>query len=84
MARQLVAGSNVLDINMVPAPPLVADLFGNVVDAQTSVPLAGVTVTVVGAASTTTDAAGNYAILNLVPGVYTITFEKAGYLTLTF
>ncbi|GAJ07221.1 unnamed protein product, partial [marine sediment metagenome] len=57
--------------------PVMANFYGTVVDAETGYALEGVRVTV-GDATTLTDASGAY-MLSLVPGTYTIAFEKFGY-----
>jgi hypothetical protein len=55
---------------------------GNITDADTGAPLAGVAVTATSPsqqASTTTDAGGHYAFLSLAPDTYVVTGEKSGY-----
>ena len=77
----LVEGNNVLNVGLTPIPPLVANLYGVVTDAETGYPLPGVKVTIDGLV-VFTDASGNYGFTGLTPGAYTITFEKDGYETL--
>jgi hypothetical protein len=74
----------------VPPPALVpANIYGRVLDAETSAPLGEVEVSLWspdGAellASTSTNSSGNYRIENILPGFYTITLEKEGYIKLT-
>ena len=62
-------------------PPTTGTLQGTVKDAATSAALAGATVTVVGGASTTTDAAGFYQLTNVAPATYSVTAAKTGYTT---
>lgn len=76
----LVGGDNVLNVQLIPLPPPVANLYGVVTDAQTGYPIAGVKVTIDGLV-TYTNASGNYGFEGLTPGSYTITFEKEGYET---
>lgn len=57
-------------------------LTGRIVDATSSAPLADVSVSVLSpsqAATTKTDAAGNYRFLSLPPDTYTVSFLKDGY-----
>lgn len=75
----LVAGDNVVDIQMTPGVAL-ARLFGTVTDAQTGNAIAGVKVTIDGLVAYT-DSLGQYLFEGLTPGGYTITFEKEGYET---
>ena len=77
----LSEGNNVLDVQLTPIPPPVANLYGVVTDAQTGDPLSGVKVSIDGFV-TYTDASGNYGFTGLAPGAYTIEFSKAGYETL--
>lgn len=76
----LTEGDNVLDFQLTPLPPPVANLSGVVTEAGTNIPLSGVLVTINGLA-TTTDVNGFYSFIQLTPGPYTITFELAGYET---
>jgi hypothetical protein len=53
---------------------------GRVVDAETKVPLAGVTITIAATNhKAETDAAGGYALLDVGLGYYTLSFELKGY-----
>ncbi|MBA7579690.1 hypothetical protein ES708_21566 [subsurface metagenome] len=61
---------------------LAANLSGIVTDSDTGYALAGVKVTIDGKVDYT-DASGAYAFAGLTPGSYTVTFEKAGYETIT-
>lgn len=76
----LYEGTNELNVGMAPIPPPVANLYGVVTDADTGLPIEGVTVTINGFV-TTTNAAGEYAFEGLAPGGYTVTFWKDGYET---
>ncbi len=82
MSITLVAGTNTRNISLTPTPAPLASLYGAVTDASTSLPIVGVKVTIAGV-STYTDSSGQYGFTNLTPGGYTVTFEKAGYNTLT-
>jgi len=64
---------------IVEVPPETADLSGRVTHKQTGVALAGVSVTIAGYYSTSTDSSGYYALKGLEPGTYQIKFTKAGY-----
>jgi uncharacterized membrane protein len=70
---------------MAPSPtrPLVAvrpgGITGQVIDAKTHRPLAGVMIAVSGQRSFSSDAAGRLAIANLPPGTYQVSATKAGY-----
>lgn len=53
---------------------------GNVTDAATGLVIAGVNIkTTPGTSTVTTDTTGNYQILNVTPGNFTVTAEKNGY-----
>ncbi len=53
---------------------------GKVIDAETAMPLPGVNIVVVGTTfGASTDENGNYTILNLSPGYYTLKFSMIGY-----
>ncbi len=55
---------------------------GKVIDSETSTPLPGVNIIVVGTKmGTSTDKNGDYTILNLQPGYYTLKFSMIGYAT---
>ena len=75
-------GDNELNVQMVPIPPPVANLYGVVTDADTGQPIQGVKVTINGLI-TYTNSSGAYGFEGLTPGSYTIKFEKDGYETLT-
>jgi len=77
----LVEGDNVLNVGLTPIPPLVANLYGVVTDAETGYPLSGVLVIIDGL-TTYTDSLGQYAFVGLTPGSYSIEFSKDGYETL--
>jgi len=75
----LQEGNNELNVQMPPVVVL-ANLYGVVTDAETGYPLAGVKVTL-GALVVYTNGSGYYGFEGLIPGSYTITFEKEGYET---
>ncbi len=79
----LVEGNNELNVQLIPIPPPVANLYGVVTDAQTGYALSGVKVTIDGLTTYTGDD-GNYGFTGLPPGSYTVIFEKAGYETAVF
>jgi hypothetical protein len=57
-------------------------LTGTVLDADSSAPVAGATVTVAapsGTSTTTSDAGGRFTFLTLAPDTYTVTISKSGY-----
>jgi outer membrane receptor protein involved in Fe transport len=57
---------------------------GKVIDAESSMPLPGVNIIVVGTTfGASTDENGNYTILNLSPGFYTLKFSMIGYAAYT-
>src|SRR5215469_6659164 len=61
-------------------------LTGVAVDADTSAPVAGATVTAASpsqSATVTTDVAGHFAFLTLSPDTYTVTVTKSGYQTVS-
>jgi len=76
----LYEGNNVLNVQMVPIPLPVANVYGVVTDAQTGFALSGVKVSINGSV-VYTDAGGNYGFSGLTPGNYEIRFEKEGYET---
>ncbi|MSP64468.1 MAG: TonB-dependent receptor [Ignavibacteria bacterium] len=60
-------------------------LTGYLKDAQTNEPLIGVTVLIKGTTSgASTDIEGYFSVLNIPPGVYTVTASMIGYSTTTF
>jgi len=77
----LSEGSNVLNVNLVPVAPAVANLYGVVKDADTGYAIQGVMVTIAGLVAYT-NSSGEYGFEGLTPGTYTITFTKDGYETL--
>jgi len=78
-----VVGIAALAMAAPPAPPPGrANLYGKVTDAVTGDPISGVLV-VLNGMQVFTDAQGNYALTDLEPGSYTITFGKEGYETIT-
>ena len=64
-------------------PPGKANLYGKVTDAVTGKKISDVLVTLNGM-QIYTDAAGNYAFINLEPGGYVIQFSKEGYQSATY
>jgi hypothetical protein len=64
-------------------PPTTGTLTGHVTDAATSAAISAATVTIVGGASTPTDALGVYTFSNVNPGTYSVTAAKTGYVTST-
>ncbi|WP_221409684.1 carboxypeptidase-like regulatory domain-containing protein [Pseudochryseolinea flava] len=61
-----------------------AKIVGTISDAKAAgAPLSGVTVTIGAAGTVTTTAEGTFAIENLVPDAYTVTFTKDNYVTIT-
>lgn len=73
-------GTNLLNVQLTPTLVPVANLYGVVTDAETGTPLSGVKVTI-GTLVVNTDSSGAYGFEGLLPGSYTITFEKDGYET---
>jgi hypothetical protein len=61
--------------------PTTGTLQGTVTDATTAAAINGATVTIVGGASTTTNASGFYQFTNVTPGTYSVTAAKTGYST---
>jgi hypothetical protein len=59
--------------------PTTGTLEGTVTDASTSNPISGATVTIVGGASTTSNASGFYQFTNVTPGTYDVTASASGY-----
>ena len=60
-------------------------ITGTATDAQTSMPLPGVTVTCSGGCSpaVSTDSFGGYSLVDVSPGAYSLTFSASGYVTQT-
>jgi len=79
----LVEGNNEINISLVPIPPLVANLYGVVTDAETGYPISDVKITI-NSLVTYTSSSGIYTLEGLLPGNYTIKFEKEGYETAYF
>ncbi|GAI65123.1 unnamed protein product [marine sediment metagenome] len=77
----LYEGARELNVALTPIALPVANLYGQVTDAQTGYALQGVKVTLDGLV-TYTDSLGRYAFDGLTPGGYTLTFEKSDYETL--
>lgn len=73
-------GDNVLNIALTPIPLIETRLFGKVTDEETRIPLSNVKVSLDGMV-VYTNSQGYYEFGGLIPGGYTITFEKAGYET---
>lgn len=73
-----------LNAALEPIPPKPASLVGQVVDADTSLPMGGVLVEIIGLTYTTTASNGSYSITNIPPGQYTIRFSKEGYETIEY
>lgn len=76
----LVQGDNILNVQMV---SIKANLMGKVTNSDTGQPVQGVLVTIQGGESTLTDDDGDYAIVGLTPGTYTIVFSRSGYTSVT-
>lgn len=66
-----------------PPPPGLAALYGKVTDAVTGKVVSGVLVTLDGIEAHT-NGAGDYALTDLEPGAYTLTFSKEGYETVVY
>ena len=80
MSITLSAGeSRELNVQMTSLAPLVATLYGRVIDAQTGAALQGVEILLDTLFGGVTDANGNYLIEGIPPGTYTVTFRKTGY-----
>jgi len=85
LARGLLVAGILLQSAGVRAQGTTGTLTGRVIDESTSQRLAGVTIEIVDAeettlrASTSTDAKGNYAIINVSPGGYRLRASLAGY-----
>lgn len=71
-----------LDASLTPVyvPPVLATLYGTVIDVETHIPISGVLVEVIGTGLTTsTDTGGSYEIAYIPPGTYTIRFSHPDY-----
>jgi Carboxypeptidase regulatory-like domain/TonB dependent receptor len=83
--RRCAAASAALAFTFLGIPTLAGTtggLNGNVSDATTKAPIAGVTVTVTSPSQTTTvstDASGHFAFISLAPDEYTVTLARTGY-----
>ncbi len=66
------------NIALTPQTPGTGSVIGTVTDASTGDPIEGARVSA-GSKSTITDSNGNYALINLSPGNYTVIASKAGY-----
>src|SRR5438874_7279646 len=85
-----VAAVAALALSMLPRSAQVerASIIGNVTD-KTGAALAGVTVTITNEATNTTTKvltsdAGAYTAVNLIPGSYTISAAKSGFVPITY
>lgn len=74
----LVEGDNVLNVPLSPIPPPMANLSGVVTDAETGIPLAGVSL-IFNGRQTFTDAVGRYAITDLEVEKLSIAFSHVDY-----
>lgn len=85
----LVEGNNEVNVAMTPIAPPVARLFGVVTDAETGLPLVGVSVDLFSPdeteliVHTTTNSSGYYLMDNIYPSSYVVYFRKDGYETVT-
>jgi protocatechuate 3,4-dioxygenase beta subunit len=85
MAIQFSEGeTKELNVTLEPFPPVPASLIGQVIDAETSAPITGVLVEIVGLGSTTTAADGSYSIPDIPPGSYTVRFSHPDYETVEY
>jgi hypothetical protein len=73
-----------LNVALTPIPPLPASLIGQVVDADTSLPIVSVLVEIVGLVSTSTATDGTYSITNIPAGSYTVRFSHPDYETIEY
>ncbi len=71
------------DFALVALPPTTGTIAGTVTNSVTSAPISGATVTIVGGASTTTNASGAYSIGNVSPGTYDVTASANGFTSAT-
>lgn len=85
IAINIGPGANTQDFDIAPSTVTITGQTrgGTLVDGSDSVPLAGVSISVAGGWSGTSDANGNFAIPGITYQNYTITFTKAGYVTQT-
>ena len=73
-----------LNVVLQPIPVVPASLVGQVIDVDTSLPIVGVLVEIVGLASTTTVGDGSYSITYIPPGAYTVRFSHPDYVTVEY
>jgi protocatechuate 3,4-dioxygenase beta subunit len=73
-----------LNVSLTPIPVAPASLQGQVTDAATGQPIAGVLVEIVGLGSVTTLADGTYGIIGIPPGTYTVRFSHPDYETVEY
>ncbi len=80
-----IVQSNVTTIDNFALQPMSGQISGNVIDAVTSAVIPGATINILQGvqliATTLTDAAGNYTVSNLVPGIYTTNASAPNYAT---
>jgi protocatechuate 3,4-dioxygenase beta subunit len=73
-----------LNVGLQPIPVEPASLVGQVVDAETSDPIAGVLVEILGLTSVSTGIDGTYSIIDITPGSYTVRFSHPDYQTVEY
>ena len=73
-----------LSVELTPIPTAPASLVGEVVDANTRIPILGVLVEILGLISTTTGSDGTFGITNIPPGSYTVRFSHFDYETVEY
>jgi hypothetical protein len=73
-----------INVGMEPIPPVLASLVGQVIDAETSEPIAGVLVEILELTSITTASDGTYSITDIPPGSYTVRFSHPDYQTVEY
>jgi len=73
-----------LNVALTPIPVEPASLVGQVIDAQTSEPISGVLVEILGLISTNTGVDGTYGITGIPLGSYTIRFSHPDYQTVEY
>jgi len=78
MTIELQEGANTVDISLVPIAVPEASITFTVINADTSVPIAGVTVTL-GPTALITGSDGKCQFVGIIEGDYPITFVKEGY-----
>ena len=77
MDIQLFEGDNIFNVSLEPEPKL-ATLYGKVIDSTNRLPISGVNVTIDGKTAST-NSIGEYIFTALLPGTYSIFFQKEGY-----